>query len=342
MRAKANPQPAVWFPAVRAGSGTDVFTERLAAGLRSRGIRAEITWLPLRAEYAPWTVPAPKAPSWANIVHINSWLHPRFVPRGIPILVTVHHTIHDPAFMPYKTLPQKFYHRFWIKIIETINLKRARVVTAVSRHVADQITKSFGRVDLDVIYNGIDVRHTYTPGPLRDPHRPFLVLYVGNWIKRKGVDLLAPIFKKLGPEFALFYTADRAGAHKSYLLPPQAQCIGRPDPLQLVRFYRDADALLFPSRCEGLPLVVIEAMACGLPVIASNIPALQEIIEEGTTGLLCPSGQVCAFARALKILRGDLDLWRQLRHGARRYAEKSFSMDIHVNSYIRFYHTLLS
>lgn len=40
---------AVWFPAVRAATGTDVFTERLAAGLTERGIRAEITWLPLRA-----------------------------------------------------------------------------------------------------------------------------------------------------------------------------------------------------------------------------------------------------------------------------------------------------
>ena len=47
------PEPAVWFPAVRAGTGTDVFTERLVEGLNKRGIRAEITWLPLRAEYAP-------------------------------------------------------------------------------------------------------------------------------------------------------------------------------------------------------------------------------------------------------------------------------------------------
>lgn len=342
MKAKRNPQPAVWFPAVRAGTGTDVFTERLASGLRSRGIRAEITWLPLRAEYAPWTVPAPKAPSWANIVHINSWLHPRFVPRAIPLVVTVHHSIHDPAFMPYKTLPQKLYHRLWIQPIEASNIKRALVVTAVSRHVAAQTTKSFGRVDLNVIYNGIDVRNTYTPGPLRDPHQPFRVLYVGNWSKLKGVDLLAPIFKKLGLECALFYTADRAGAHKSYPLPPQAQCIGRLDPLQLVRFYRDADALLFPSRCEGLGLVVIEAMACGLPVIASNIPALQEIIADRTTGLLCPSGQVDAFVKALRTLSDDDDLWRQLRHAARQHAEKCFSMDSHLDSYIKCYQEMVS
>lgn len=81
------PQPAVWFPAIRAGSGTDVFTERLVEGLRRRGIRAEITWLPLRAECAPWSVAVPKPPAWANIVHINSWLPGPVVPDGLPLVV---------------------------------------------------------------------------------------------------------------------------------------------------------------------------------------------------------------------------------------------------------------
>lgn len=92
-----NDLPAVWFPAVRAHSGADVFTERLAEGLRARGIRAEITWLPLRAEYAPWSVPVPKPPAWANIVHTNSWLHPRFLPPSFPVITTLHSCVHDPA-----------------------------------------------------------------------------------------------------------------------------------------------------------------------------------------------------------------------------------------------------
>lgn len=48
---------AVWFLTVRAHTGADIFTERLAEGLQKKGIRAEITWLPHRAEYLPWTVP---------------------------------------------------------------------------------------------------------------------------------------------------------------------------------------------------------------------------------------------------------------------------------------------
>ena len=56
--------PAIWFPAVRTGTGTDVFTERLVAGLIARGIRAEITWLPLRAEYALKRQPKARKLDW--------------------------------------------------------------------------------------------------------------------------------------------------------------------------------------------------------------------------------------------------------------------------------------
>ncbi|MBL8256262.1 MAG: hypothetical protein JNJ62_06655 [Pseudoxanthomonas mexicana] len=65
----------VWLPTVRAGTGTDVFAERLCEGLNSRGIRAEIAWLPHRSEYLPWTVSVPVAPAWADIVHVNTWIY---------------------------------------------------------------------------------------------------------------------------------------------------------------------------------------------------------------------------------------------------------------------------
>ncbi|MBZ4660160.1 MAG: glycosyltransferase family 4 protein [Desulfacinum sp.] len=330
-------QPAVWFPTIRAGSGTDVFTERLVEGLRRRGIRAEITWLPLRAEYAPWTVPVPKPPAWANVVHINSWLHPRFVPRNLPSVVTVHHSVHDPALMPYKTLPQKIYHRFWIRPIEAQNLRRAAVVTAVSRHVAAQVKKLFGRTDVAVIYNGIDVEHTFTPGPEREPHHPFRLLYVGNWVKRKGVDLLGPILKRLGPDFELLYTADRSGAHTRYPLPPNCRCIGRLTQSELVQAYRDADALLFPSRSEGLPLTIIEAMACGLSPVASNIPAVASIVQNGVNGLLCTPNDIRAFKRTVRVLATEKKAWLAMRLAAREHALREFSITEQTRAYFHLY-----
>jgi len=218
--------PRVWFPAIRCGSGADVFTERLCAALNAQGIRAEITWLPHRAEYAPWSVPVPKPPAWANVVHINSWLPQRFVPPGLPIVVTVHSSVHDPALLPYKSRLQALYHKHWIHPIEAANLARAHCVVAVSHYTAAQIEASFGIRDIQVIHNGIDCQ-AFTPIARTAPNRPFRLLYVGNWSARKGVDLLGPIMERLGNGFLLQYTADRNGAHTRFRLPPNSACLGR-------------------------------------------------------------------------------------------------------------------
>jgi len=252
--------PAVWFPAIRAHSGADVFTERLCAALNAQGIRAEITWLPLRAEYAPWSVAVPRAPDWATVVHANSWLHPRFLPRHLPVVTTLHSCVHDPALRPYKSAAKALYHAAWIRRVEAAHLRRADRVVAVSRYTADVARRVFGREDIEVIHNGIDTA-VFTPVDRAEPNRPFRLLYVGNWDARKGVDLLAPILRALGPDFELHYTADRNGRHTRYALPPNARCLGRLSGPELVRAYQTADALLFPSRLEGLPLTVIEAMA---------------------------------------------------------------------------------
>src|SRR3546814_20476891 len=98
-------KPAVWLPTIRAGTGADVFTVRLCDGLNARGIRAEIAWLPHRAEYLPWTVRAPEPPAWANVAHVHSWLPHRFWPRRLPPVVTVPHLVNAPAYRPLPPAP---------------------------------------------------------------------------------------------------------------------------------------------------------------------------------------------------------------------------------------------
>lgn len=333
--------PAVWFPAVRAGSGADVFTERLCAGLVARGIRAAITWLPLRAEYAPWTVPVPKPPRWATVVHVNSWLHPRFLPPRLPIVSTLHSCVHDAALDPYKNVAQRWYHAAWIKSVEAANLRRAARIVAVSDYTAQAARMTFKRRDIEVIHNGVDSRF-FTPIERRRPNAPFRLLYVGNWDLRKGVDLLGPILEALGEGFELLHTADRRGAHLRYALPANCRCVGRLNAQALVEMYRQADALLFPSRLEGFGLVVAEALACGLPVIAAASSSLPEVVEEGKTGLLCPVDDVGAFVAAARALAADPARWQAMRHAARQRVEELFSEARQIERYIQLYSRLLS
>lgn len=329
--------PAIWFPAIRTGTGTDVFTERLVGGLQARGLRAEITWLPLRAEYAPWTVPVPPPPAWATVCHISTWLHPRFIPEQLPVIATLHHAIHDPALRPYKGWLRAMYHKWWIAPIERRVLHRADRVVAVSRFVADMARRTLCDMPMQVIYNGIDT-DLFRPGNReRQPGEPFRLLYVGSWMARKGVDLLAPIMRELGDGFELHYTGGSAAEKDKAGMPVNMHDIGRLSITQVIAAMQDADAFLFPSRSEGFGLVAAEAMACGLPVFATSSASLIEVLAEGWAGILCPPDDVGAFVAAAKALDLDTQGVSRLKQVARAWVVEQFSYDAMIESHIRLY-----
>lgn len=331
--------PRVWFPAIHAGSGADMFTQRLADALGRQGIRAEITWLPHRAEYAPWSVPIPKPPAWANVVHVNTWLHPRFIPRSIPVVATMHHVVHDPAFAPYRTRAQALYHQLWIKPIEAAVMLRADAVTAVSRYTASQVRAVFGRNDVTVIPNGVDTA-TFHPGPDRPPHHPFRLLFIGNWSRRKGADLLPPILKRLGCDYELWTTVGLRGRRAARALPPNIRVVGKVTAGELVQLYQESDLLLMPSRLEGFGLVALEAMSCGLPVLSTNVSALPEIVHDQLNGLLCPIDDHDAFVKAIESIAKQPAKLKNLRHNARAYVLDKFSQEALTHYYIAIYSDL--
>lgn len=333
------PKPAIWFPTVRTGTGTDVFTERLVKGLNEQGIKAEITWLPLRAEYAPWTVKAPEPPNWATVVHVNTWLHSRFLPKHLPIVATLHHSIHDPALRPYKGWLRAAYHRWWIAPNERRVLRRADHVTAVSQFVADMARKTLCDVPMQVIYNGVDTE-LFRPGNrVRQPGESFRLLYVGSWMARKGVDLLAPIMRELGGDFELYYTGGPAAESDKPLMPANMHDIGRLTTMQVITEMQSADAFLFPSRSEGLPLVAIEAMASGLPVIGTCDTAVAEVVIEGEAGFLCKGGSVNDFCHAAHLLHSENELHEKMRAACRNAAAR-FTMDAMIDQHVHLYDKL--
>lgn len=295
----------VWFPTVRTNTGTDVFTERLVEGLNKKGIRAEITWLPLRAEYAPWTVSIPQPPKWATIAHVNTWLHSRFLPKNIPIIATLHHSIHDPKLRPYKGWLRAIYHRFWIAPNERRIMYQAAQVTAVSQYVAEISKKTLCDIPIQVIYNGVDTELFCPSNQVRqvNVNEPFRLLFIGNWIARKGVDLIAPIMRELGNDFELHYTGGKAAAKDKMSMPNNMYDLGRLNQQEVIIAMQNADALLFPSRSEGFGLVAVEAIACGLPVIAMKGTCLDEIITHENEGYLCDAEKILSFVNAIKNLQ---------------------------------------
>jgi glycosyltransferase involved in cell wall biosynthesis len=313
----------------------------LAEGLAKRGIRSQITWLPLRAEYAPWTVAVPKAPAWANVAHVNTWLHRRFLPTQMPIVATIHHAVHHPDARAYKGTIRAAYHRWWIAPNERRVLLRADRVVAVSRFVAKTARSTLADVPMQVIYNGVDIDRFRPGNRQRKPGEPFRLLYVGSWMARKGVDLLAPIMRELGNGFELRYTGGKASERDKPGMPANMHDIDRLlGDAAIATAMQDADALLFPSRSEGFGLVAVEAMACGLPVIATRGSSLVEVVSDNATGILCPQDDVSAFVSAVRKLSELPPRAAPLSLAGSDHAAKHFGVSKMVDAYIQQYRAL--
>lgn len=334
--------PAIWFPTVKTNSGTDSFTEQLVEGLNNHNIRAEIAWLPHHTEYLPWLVEKPKQPKWANIVHTNTWLHSKFHPQSTPIVTTLHHCVQDPAFYNYKSLFQKIYHHLWITQLEKQSIKKASCITTVSQYTANCAKDIFGVTDIKVIYNGINQKVFRTNNQkIREfSNRKFKLLFVGNSSIRKGFDLLPMIMNELGEQYELYYTATPP---KSLTIPQNMKQLPYQETADdLAHTYNAMDALIFPSRLEGFGLVVAEAMACGLPVIATNSSALPELIDHKVNGLLCDQDNIQSFVNAVKFMKDHPDQAKNYSEQSILKAKELFTVEKMIQSYITLYEEVLA
>jgi L-malate glycosyltransferase len=108
----------------------------------------------------------------------------------------------------------------------------------------------------------------------------------------------------------------------------------------VARLLHGADAFLLTSISEGIPLTVIEAMAAGLPVIATDVGGLREVVDDGVTGLLAPAKDDAALASHVLRLAADADLRRAMGDAGRARAKRYFDESRKADDYQRLYHEL--
>jgi glycosyltransferase involved in cell wall biosynthesis len=100
------------------------------------------------------------------------------------------------------------------------------------------------------------------------------------------------------------------------------------------------DVFVLPSRYEGLPLAIVEAMLAGLPVVASDVGSVREAVVDGETGFLVPPGDPSALVRSILRLRDDPALRRGLGEAGRARALREFSVDAMARAYEQLYRSL--
>jgi glycosyltransferase involved in cell wall biosynthesis len=143
--------------------------------------------------------------------------------------------------------------------------------------------------------------------------------------------------QELGDDFVLNYTGGPVAEKAKTSMPANMQDLGRLNKDGVIKAMQTSDALLFPSRSEGFSLVVIEAMACGLPVIATRGSSLSEAIEDNVSGILCNMDDVASFVKAVKKISNDDRLRHQISHQAHSRAENKFTQLKMVSRYQAIY-----
>jgi glycosyltransferase involved in cell wall biosynthesis len=195
------------------------------------------------------------------------------------------------------------------------------------------------RVDpcpVQVIPNGVDTDF-FSPSVIRDEaeHRPIAFLFVGRFQIAKNLfylfDQFAALRRSIMEPFVLHLVGDGPQHHE---LQSHAKNMGIEDCLvwhgwvdkdSLRAIYRSADCLVNPSLCEGMPNVVLEAMACGLPVIASRVPGNDAVVRPGETGWLFDLGKPDDFRKALREMMEDRGRASQMGQKGRAWVRDDFS-----------------
>jgi N-acetyl-alpha-D-glucosaminyl L-malate synthase BshA len=232
--------------------------------------------------------------------------------------------------------------------VTKLAIERADAVTAVSTFLQQETYRQFAvDRDVQVIHNFIDPdRHDITPCPCLQEHLVSsrkTVMHISNFRPVKRIRDVVEVFTRIaaamdarlvlvgdGPDLPV---AREIGEKNG--VSDRMKFVGVVDsvaPLLAV-----ADLLLLPSSMESFGLVALEAMASGVPVIASNVGGLPEVVEHGTTGYLAPVGDVDQMAKCAIELLTDERLHDRYSQAARRRAQERFDYRTIIPEYEALY-----
>jgi N-acetyl-alpha-D-glucosaminyl L-malate synthase BshA len=225
-------------------------------------------------------------------------------------------------------------------------------ISAPSRWLAEEAYRNLGLdrdVAIEVIPNFVDTDRFCPPAATRkNPALPRVLTHTSNFRPLKRVEDVVRIFASVlaqvparlqlvgdGPE----RTRIEALVH-SLGLSDHVRFLG--EQVDLVELLQGSDIFLLPSSTESFGLAALEAMACGVPVVASDVGGISEVVSDGEVGFLAAVGDVTAMAGHVLRLLTDESLHRRLSQAARRRAESQFQLEPAADRYEAAYRRLLA
>ena len=243
----------------------------------------------------------------------------------------------DAPAVSRPTRSERVFARVRAPILAGLGRLTARLadrVVAPSHATARELAEDYGARDVAVIPNGVTLPEE-TAAEAGAPRRPFTVLYAGRLRTRKAVAVLLEAFARLRervPDAELIVVGD---GEQRPALEAQAERLGiagatrfegaRPHDA-MPAYYRSADVFCLPSLYEGFPLAIVEAMAAGLPVVATAVAGVPEAVADGVTGRVVPAEDADALAEALAALAADPEGTRAMGDAGRARAARELAI----------------
>ena len=220
------------------------------------------------------------------------------------------------------------------RILARLALAAAHSVVTVSSGSEAALKAALGKDRVRLIYNGVDLA-AYDSGPAHDPPR---ILFAGVLAPRKGViDLLeaSRLLTERGVAHELWLAGGtpEEGARveaevrrAAATTAPAARFLGSQPHEAMPSLYRRADVFCLPSWWEAMPLTILEAMAAGLPVVATPVGDVARMVEDGVSGRLIAPKRPQELADALEPLLKSAELRRAMGRQARQRVSDRFSI----------------
>jgi glycosyltransferase involved in cell wall biosynthesis len=223
-------------------------------------------------------------------------------------------------------------------------------IVAVSEEVRIRLLKAgAAKEKVRYIQNGIDLRPFDGSSVERQSaERPMLVGLACRLAPEKGVDLFLQmacgVLAEL-PNTRFVIAGDGPERAKLEVLIGKMGLGARVDLLgrceDMPRFFASIDILVSPSRSEGLPMVLLEAMAARLPIVATAVGAVPSVVQDNLTGLLVPASDVSSLARGVIRLLSDRVLRREIGDAAQALIAQEFSAERMTAEYSQLYQEIV-
>ena len=288
-----------------------------------------------------------------DIVHIHSPLSP-LISTSLPVIAT----IHTPMLIDTKKRTdetkdirariEQLIGRYISFHIEMDLIERANKITTVAHSVAMELREyGLNSKDVEVIGNGVDEK-IFTP--IKNKVDEKYILYSGRLDYRKGLfDLIesSKIICQVHPELSFVITGKGILIDKLKRrvnesgLKNNFNFVGFVSREKLIQLYQQATIYVLPSHYEGLPTVLLEAMACGCPVVATSVSGNLDVLTQGHDGILVPPKSPDKIAEAVLKLLDNEKMMNTLGINARNTIENRFTWSIISKKFLHFYNSLI-